>query len=179
MGITFKNCFEYLSSGNIASVNSKYEGREISHFLSDADNFTDFNEILSKIGFKLYGESGYWYMSRSENLKDIELKRFIDRHKEMFLTLSIVKELFPSLIQSQTIKKTDFTVKYKADKKVEIKLNKIALKIFKKDNVENIKDDVFNVLKKGGVLEQRDMQNKDEYTVLNGIKYYMNILEKI
>jgi len=174
MGIGAKECFSVLSSGIIVSINSK-ENREIAHFLSIEDNFSEFDETVSKIGFKLFGENGYFYMSRQENLSGVELDRFIDRHRKVFQSLSVLKKLFPSLNQSQTVKKSDFTAKYKENED----LQKMAEKIFKESDFENIKENIFKVLQKGGVLEQIANTQKDEYQVLNSIKYYMNILERI
>ena len=165
-----REVFEILSKGIIVSTNSKkYE--KAARFLSIDENFEEFDKSVAKIGFYLVGENGYFYLSKP--LKRDEEEKFFNSHKDVILAIALLKKLFVHLEASHRIKKSDFIVRIKS------KLNEvedIIKALFKTTDIMEVNDKLFNLLEKNSVLENI---SGEEYTVLNSVYYYLDIVEGI
>ena len=98
-----KEIFDILSKGGFISQNSISQQR--SH-LYDAieDDFNDYQEYFSGIGFLLEGGNGYYYFSRTENRMELtdkvqRLALWIDRVDFLFVGLDIGIQVARLLLQ--------------------------------------------------------------------------------
>jgi hypothetical protein len=163
-----KLVFETLSKGIIVSMNSsKY--KEIASYLSDEENFENFNKIIKRLGFYIVGENGYFYLTK--NLKADEEERFFNSHKQVILAVSQLKKVFIHLEKGHMIKKSEFIKRFESKKD-----EKIINALFDTENIMEITEKFFNLLEKNFVLENID---KDKYLVLNAIDYYFDIVKII
>jgi hypothetical protein len=160
--------FDVLSRGIIVSTNSsKY--KDIAAFLLDEENFNSFNSIVSKLGFYLVGENGYFYLSK--DLSAGEEEKFFNSHKQLILAIAQLKKVFIHLDKGHKIKKTEFIKRFDSKKD-----EKIIKMLFDTDDLMEITDKLFNLLERNFVLEAK---SSDEYIVLNAINYYLDIVNSI
>jgi hypothetical protein len=163
-----KIVFDVLSKGIIVSTNSsKY--KEIAAFLLDEDNFYNFNSIISKLGFYLVGENGYFYLSK--DLSPAEEEKFFNSHKHLILAIAQLKKIFVHLDKGHKIKKSEFIKRFDSKKD-----EKIIKTLFDTEDLMEITDKLFNLLERNFVLEAK---SSDEYLVLNAINYYLDIVNSI
>jgi hypothetical protein len=160
--------FDVLSKGIIVSTNSsKY--KEIAAFLLDEENFHNFNSLVSKLGFYLVCENGYFYLSKE--LNPTEEEKFFNAHKQIILAIAQLKKVFVHLDKGHKIKKSEFIKRFDSKKD-----EKIIKALFDTDDVMDITDKLFNLLERNFVLEAK---SSDEYKVLNSINYYLDIVNSI
>jgi hypothetical protein len=160
--------FDVLSKGIIVSTNSsKY--KEIASYLLDGENFNNFNSIISKLGFYLVGENGYFYLSKE--LSSTEEEKFFNSHKQVILAVAQLKKVFVHLDKGHKIKKSEFIKRFDSKKD-----EKIIKALFDTDDLMEITDKLFNLLERNFVLEAK---SSDEYIVLNSINYYLDIVNSI
>jgi hypothetical protein len=161
--------FDVLSKGVIVSINSsKY--KEIAAYLLDEDNFNYFNSIISKLGFYLVGENGYFYLSK--DLSTTEEERFFNSHKHLILAIAQLKKVFVHLDKGHKIKKSEFIKRFDSKKD-----EKIIKALFDTNDVMEITEKLFNLLERNFILELKS--GSDEYLVLNAIHYYLDIVNSI
>lgn len=168
--------FKILSKGVMVSINSK-KYLEVAKFLMIDDNFEEFRELLDKLGFLLRGENGYFFISKKEKLNESELKSFLNNHKNMLVSIAILKQLFPHLDRNDILKQTDFIINYNQS-------NDLLLKqkfeyIFETKDLKDVTEKFFSLLEKNFIIEKKSTDSKDEYIVLNAIDYYTNIVESV
>ncbi|MFK5938305.1 MAG: hypothetical protein QM497_07910, partial [Sulfurimonas sp.] len=74
--------FKVLSKGVMVSINSqKYH--DIANFLMIDENFDESYELLNKLGFRLNGENGYFFISKKDSMNESERHSFLNSHKKV------------------------------------------------------------------------------------------------
>jgi len=161
--------FEILSKGVIISSNSSKFIKEATWLMED-ENFNSLNKTLNRLGLYLVGENGYFYLSK--DLKSDEEDKFFNAHKQLILAIAQLKKVFVHLDKGHKIKKSEFIKRFEAKKD-----DKIIKALFDTDDLMEITDKLFNLLEKNFVIEGKN--KKDEYLVLNSIRYYLDIVDAI
>ncbi|SFV57732.1 hypothetical protein MNB_SV-13-1458 [hydrothermal vent metagenome] len=168
--------FKVLSKGVMVSLNSK-KYLDVASFLMIDENFDELSILLDKIGFKLNGENGYFYISKKENMNEAELHSFLQKHKNILVAVAILKQVLPYIDKGNTVKQTEFTYQYL--QKDNTALAQKFEYIFDTKDLKDIVERFFGLLEKAYILEQKERENKDEYLVLSSIEYYLNIVERV
>jgi len=168
--------FKLLSKGVIISLNSqKY--MDAAKYLMIDENFYELSEILSKLGYILNGENGYFFISKKEKMNDAELASFLNNHKNNLISIAILKQLFPYLERGSILKQTDFIVQFK--QKEDPLLEHKFEYIFKTKDLKDIVEKFFDLLEKSYILEKKESDSKDDYLVLSSIEYYTKIVQSV
>jgi len=168
--------FKVMMKGVIVSRNSEKYG-DIATFLLNEENFMAYENILQELGYELNGENGYFYLSKSESLSSDEIDQFIQSHKDVFMLISILKQLLPHARSGSTIKYTEFVAEFEA-KKDELLEEKWKY-IFKESDLKQSSEKFFERLTKEFIVEKIDKNDKDTYLVLNSLDYYLSFLESM
>lgn len=168
--------FKVLSKGVMVSLKSK-KYLDVADFLLIDENFDELSILLDKIGFKLNGENGYFYISKKETMTEAELHSFLQNHKNILVAVAILKQVLPYIDKGNTLKQTEFTYQYM--QKDTINLEQKFEYIFGTRDLKDVVERFFELLEKAFVLERKDKDNKDEYMVLSSIEYYLNIVERV
>jgi len=82
--------FELLSKGKIISINSRQYG-EYAKFLQIDEVFETFQKSLAPLGYRLNGESGYYYLSKKRAMSKDEIKIYLNNHQDAILAVSILR----------------------------------------------------------------------------------------
>lgn len=166
--------FKVMMKGVIVSRNSAKYG-EIATFLLNEENYVEYETLLQKLGYELNGENGYFFLSKSEALSSEEIDQFIQSHKEVFMLISILKQLLPHARSGSSIKYTEFVAQFeeKRDELLEVKWRYI----FKENDLKQSSEKFFERLSKEFIIEKKDKNDKDSYLVLNALEYYLSFLE--
>ena len=176
MAVGLDEAFKVLSKGIIVSINSqKY--LDVAKFLMIDENFDELFVLLKKIGFRLNGENGYFYIAKKEGMNDSELNSFLNNHKNILISIAILKQLFPYLDRGTILKQTDFIVSYK--QKEDAQLREKFEYIFKTKDLKEVVEKFFDLLEKNYILEPKSSSSKDDYLVLNSIEYYTKIVQSV
>jgi len=168
--------FRVLSKGVMVSKNSK-KYSEIAKFLSIDDNYEELSNILDRLGFNLRGENGYFFIAQKERLSDVQLNSFLNNHKRLIVSIAILKQLFPLLDVNDILRQTDFITRY--NQKSDPILKEKFEFIFETKDLKNITEEFFRLLEKHFIIERISADNRDDYRVLNAIKYYIDIVESV
>ena len=168
--------FKVMMKGVIVSRNSAKYG-EIATFLLNEENYIAYENLLQELGYELNGESGYFYLSKSETLLSEEIDQFIQSHKEVFMLISILKQLLPHARSGANIKYTEFVAEFenKKDEQLEAKWRYI----FKDNDLKHSSEKFFERLQKEFLIEKIDKNDKDSYLILNSLDYYLSFLESM
>ena len=168
--------FKVMMKGVIVSRNSQKYG-EIATFLLNEENYIAYEEILQTLGYELNGENGYFFLSKSDTLNSDEIDQFVQSHREVFMLISILKQLLPHARSGSTIKYTEFVAEFEAkrDEHLEEKWNYI----FKENDLKHSSEKFFERLSKEFIVEKIDKNDKDSYLVLNSLDYYLSFLESM
>jgi hypothetical protein len=168
--------FRTMTKGVIISRNSTKYG-DIATFLLNDENYIAYENLLQELGYELNGENGYFYLSKSETLTSNEIDQFIQSHKEVFMLISILKQLLPHARSGSTIKYTEFIAEFEAkkDEHLEAKWRYV----FKESDLKQSSEKFFERLSREFILEKIDKNNKDTYLVLNSLDYYLSFLESM
>ena len=168
--------FKVMSKGVMLSINSQKYIDEAKFLLID-ENFSEMQGILKKIGFNLVGENGYFYIAKREKLNDSEVSAFINTHKNLFIAIAILKQLFSYVDRGSMLKQTEFThiLKQKDDVSLEQKLEYL----FNTKDLLDAVEKFFDLLTKHNVLELKNSDSKDEYLVLSALEYYTKIVQSV
>ena len=164
-----KECFEVLSKGVIVSNNSD-KFFEVANFLNIEDNFEEFSDVVEKLGFKVIGESGYFYLTKETQ----EVESFVNNHKKAIISISILKQIYPLISPNFSLKQTDFIVDF--DKKRDENLENRLKFITTNSDFKSMVEEFFKLLERFFIVEKID---KDSYKVLNSINYYIKIVESV
>lgn len=168
--------FKVLSKGIMVSMHSqKYH--DIVNFLMIEENFAEMADLLGKLGFRLNGENGYFYISKKENMNESELTSFLNAHKKVLVSIAILKQLFPFLDRGNILKQTDFIHQYK--QKNDALLEQKFEYIFETKDLKDVVERFFDLLEKNYIIEKKDSDSKDDYLVLSSIEYYMKIVQSV
>lgn len=166
--------FKVMMKGVIVSRNSAKYG-EIATFLLNEENYVEYETLLQKLGYELNGENGYFFLSKSEALSSEEIDQFIQSHKEVFMLISILKQLLPHARSGSSIKYTEFVAQFE-EKRDEL-LDEKWRYIFKENDLKQSSEKFFERLSKEFIIEKIDKNDKDSYLVLNALEYYLSFLE--
>jgi len=168
--------FKVMMKGIIVSRNSAKYG-EIATFLLNEENYIAYENLLQELGYELNGENGYFYLSKSDALSGEEIDQFIQSHRDVFMLISILKQLLPHARSGSTIKYTEFVAEFEAkrDERLEEKWNYI----FKESDLKHSSEKFFERLSKEFIVEKIDRNDKDSYVVLNSLDYYLSFLESM
>jgi len=168
--------FKVLSKGVMVSLNSR-KYLDVANFLMIDENFDELSILLAKIGFKLNGQNGCFYISKQESMNEVELHSFLKNHKDVLVAVAILKQILPYIDRGNTLKQTEFTHQYiqKDDAGLEQKFEYI----FETRDLKDVVEKFFDLLEKNYIIERKDRDNKDEYLVLSAIEYYINIVERV
>ncbi len=176
MAIGIDEIFKVLSKGVMISINSQKYLDEAKFLMID-ENFDELFDIMKKLGLTLNGENGYFYISKKENMNEAELSSFLNNHKNILISIAILKQLFPYLDRGHILKQTDFIVHYK--QKEDALLEQKFEYIFKTKDLKDIVEKFFDLLEKNYILEKKDSDSKDEYLVMSAIEYYTKIVQSV
>lgn len=168
--------FKVLSKGIMVSLNSS-KHLDVAKFLNIDDNFEEFGSLMNKLGFKLRGENGYFFLSKKERMSDSELHSFIQNHKTVFIAIAILKQLFPLLEKGYILKQTDFSTNY--NQKNDPSLQQKMEYIFETKDLKNMTEQLFELLEKNFIIEKQESDSKDAFIILNAIEYYIKIVESV
>lgn len=168
--------FKVMMKGVIVSRNSEKYG-DIATFLLNEENYMAYENILQTLGYELNGENGYFYLSKSASLTSEEIEQFVQSHKEVFILISILKQLLPHARSGSTIKYTEFVAQFEAKKNEH--LEQKWFYIFKKRDLKQSSEKFFERLQKEFIIEKVDKTDKDSYLVLNSLEYYLSFLESM
>ena len=168
--------FKVMMKGVIVSRNSAKYG-EIATFLLNEENYVAYESLLQELGYELNGESGYFYLSKSDTLSGDEIDQFIQSHRDIFMLISILKQLLPHARSGSTIKYTEFVAEFEAkrDEHLEKKWNYV----FQESDLKESSEKFFERLTKEFIVEKIDKSDKDSYLVLNSLDYYLSFLESM
>ena len=174
MGI--EEVFKVLSKGIMISINSQKYLDEAKFLMID-ENFEELSVLLKKLGFNLVGENGYFYIAKREKLNDTEVTSFVNTHKNIFVAIAILKQLYPYIDRGSVLKFTEFThqLKQKNDPSLEQKLEYL----FSTKDLFDAVEKFFDLLVKHNVLEKKDSDSKDKYLVLSSLDYYTKIIQSV
>ena len=170
--------FELLKSGKIISNDSsKKEYRRFTNFLENENELKKFNKNLTDIGYEIKGSDGYFYLAKLSKLSEIELERFINRHRKAFLAIHILRELFSSNIPNEiSFSKFLHELLQRDDKSIFEHLENLTEL---KDDYKTMSEKLFSELSNANVIELQNDSNKDRYILLKAINYYLNILDDL
>ncbi len=171
--------FELLKDGNIISGNSKNEfTRRIVDYLSNEKSFKDNQEIFNTLGYILIREYNCFYLTKKKELNEKELDKFIQRYKDVFLALSILKSYLPAISSGSELNKSDLIAS--ANKNSETKVKEILEYLTKKeDNLSGSIEIVLKKLRESGIIEQLDKSNEERYFILDSLDYFNGILKQL
>lgn len=168
--------FKVLSKGVMVSVNSqKY--LNVANFLMIDENFDELSSLLEKIGFRLNGQNGCFYISKKESMSEVELNSFLKNHKDVLVAVAILKQILPYIDRGNTLKQTEFTHQY--IQKNDLNLMQKFEYIFETKDLKDVVEKFFDLLEKNFIIERKDRDNKDEYLVLSALEYYLTIVERV
>ena len=121
--------------------------------------------------------AGGFFLSKSEALSKEEVDQFVRSHKEVFILISILKQLMPYVRSGTTIRYTEFISVY--EQKRDEKMNEKWHYLFAESDLKSSSEKFFERLGKEYIIEQIDRKDSDSYLVLNGIDYYLSLLESM
>jgi len=173
--------FDELSKGRIISSNANKD-IEYSNLLINEDFFNEMNSVVDKIGYKLIGENGYYYLAKKGRLTTQEHNSFITLHKDTILAISFLTQLNSRLDKKSIISYVETIATYST-----IKANDSAIKeklthlswMKNKDDDRDMIEQLFKNLEKVGVIEKIDSNNSNEYKVLDAYAYYISIVDTL
>lgn len=110
-------------------------------------------------------------------MNEAELNSFLNNHKNILISIAILKQLFPYLDRGHILKQTDFIVHYK--QKEDALLEQKFEYIFKTKDLKDIVEKFFDLLEKNYILEKKENDSKDEYLVLSALEYYTKIVQSV
>ena len=173
--------FDILSQGKIISSNSAGYS-ELSNMLLNDSFFNELNELISKIGYRLIGEGGYFYISKKSKLTATEQLSFINRHRDIIIAIAFLRELYPRLDRGDIISFLDTAVNYSNTKKENnsIKERLIYFSWIKnKDDEKSMLEQLFKHLEDKSIIEKVNDNNSDKFKVLDAINYYLAIVDSV
>lgn len=173
--------FEILSQGKIISTNSS-EHNELANMLLTDSFFEELDTLINKIGYRLMGESGYFYISKKAKLNATEQQLFINRNRDLIIGIAFLRQLYPRLDRGDIISFINTIVSYENVKRDD---SSIREKLSFPSYIKNREDErvmlelLFKHLEEKSVIEKVYESNTDKYKVLDSINYYLSIVDSI
>lgn len=173
--------YEILSQGKIISANSsKYV--DLSNMLLNESFFNELEEILSKIGYRLTGEDGYYYIAKKGKLSTTEQQIFIQKNRELIIAVSFLRQLYPRLERGSVVSFVNTVSEYmnvrRENSDIKEKLSYFSW-VKNKDDEKEMLELLFKNLEDKNILEKESVSNSDKYKVLNSLSYYISIVESV
>jgi len=173
--------FDVLSQGKIISSNSsKYN--ELANMLLTESFFDEVSEVLNRIGYRLVGESGYFYMAKKNKLNSSEQQSFINKNRDLIVAISFLRQLYPRLDRGSMVSYTGTVANYlntkRDDSSIRDKLVYFSW-IKDKDDEKSMLEQLFKHLEDKNIIEKVQESNTDKYKILDAINYYLSIVDSI
>lgn len=173
--------YEVLSQGIIISSNSS-QYSELANMLLIDSFFDEVDELMDKIGYRLIGENGYFYIAKKGRLNATDQQSFINGNRELIIAIAFLRQVYPRIDRSSEISFMDTAVNYgnikRDDSSIKNKLKYfVALK--NKDDEKSMLEQLFKQLENKNVIEKVQINNSDKYKVLDSINYYLSIVDSI
>ena len=169
-----KEAFAVLSKGVVVSINSQ-KHHEIANFLNVDENFEAFDETVGRLGYRLEGESGYFFLVRDGRLSGEELERFVTTHKKLIVAVALLKQIYPLIGVGETLTQTRFTAELL--KKEDETIQQMLRFIGSGSDTKTLIEAFFKLLEKHDLIEHVAAEDRDRYKVLNSYSYYVKIVE--
>lgn len=173
--------FEILSQGKIVSTNSSQYSSLANMLLSDSF-FNELNDLLNQIGYRLIGDSGYFYMAKKGKLNATEQQSFISRNRDLIVAIAFLRQLYPRLDRGNVISFTDTVGNYvntkRDDSSIKDKLIYFSW-IKNKEDEKGMMEQLFKHLEDKNIVEKVEDSNTDKYKILDSINYYLSIVDSI
>jgi hypothetical protein len=168
--------FELLMRGGIVSVGSTTD-HEVANYLSVEEHFEAMDETVQRLGYRLVGENGYFFLARTGRMGRDEVESFVTRHKRLIVAVSLLKHIRPLVSPGDRICETELiaALQQREDEGIEEKMNYLFGDIDRKSRVEEF----FKLLRKHRLIERYDSVDKDSYRVLEALNYYTKIVESL
>lgn len=93
------------------------------------------------------------------------------------MLISILKQLMPYVRSGTTIRYTEFVSLH--EQKRDEKMNEKWQYLFAQSDLRSSSEKFFERLQKEYIIEQIDRKDSDSYLVLNGMDYYLSLLESM
>lgn len=173
--------FEVLSQGKIISSNSSQYTELVNMLLTD-NFFDEVNELVNKIGFRLIGENGYYYMTKKKKMSFTEQELFINRHRTLIVAIAFLRRLYPRLDRGNVISFIDTVVNYGNVKSDDSSIRDQLIFCSRTPNKEDEKtmlEQLFKHLEDRNVIEKVQVNNTNQYKVLDAVNYYLTIVDSI
>jgi len=173
--------FEILSQGKIISANSSQYNNLANMLLNDSF-FNELNDLINKIGYRLNGEGGYFYISKKGKLNATEQQAFVNKHRDLIVAIAFLRHIYPRLDRGNVISFVDTVAQYGNIKRdntnITEELKYIVWNKNKHDEKEMM-EHLFKLLEAKGVIEKVQEDNTDKYKILDSINYYLAIVDSI
>lgn len=173
--------FEVLSQGKIISSNSA-KNSEVANMLLAEPFFDEVNELVNKIGYKLIGENGYFYMAKKGRLTVAEQQLYINKNRDLIVAVAFLRRLYPRLDRGDIFSFVDAAANYANTKNEDSSIRDHLVHfpwVKNKDNEKGMLEQLFKHLEDRGVLEKPYENNTDQYKVLDAINYYISLVESV
>ena len=173
--------FEILSQGKIISSNSATYS-ELSNMLLNNNFFEELDELVDKIGYKLIGEDGYFYMAKKARLNTTEQQLFINRHRDLIVAIAFLRQLYPRLDKGSIIYFTETVANYANAKNDDSSIKDMLLNFSwmkNKDDEKVMLEQLFKHLEDKNIIEKVQENNTDKYKILDAINYYLSIVDLV
>lgn len=173
--------FEILSLGRIVSCNSS-QYREISNMLLGEAFYEELRNLVDKIGYRLVGENGYFYMTRCKKMTTTELDNFINKHRELIVSIAFLRRLYPRLDRGSIISFVDTVGNYVNTKRDDTSIQGQLVYCSKSKNIDDEKsmmEMMFKQLEGRDIIERLQSDNADQFKVLDAINYYLSIVDSV
>lgn len=167
-----RQVFESLSKGQFISSDSIVDSQR--HIYKDVeDNFEEYRDYFSRIGFQLESGDGYFYFSRRESKTQLSEK--LSRFSHWLDIIDLLKAWEPVFGPGFSFTKAQLLVKMDSD----IELRDKAKVIYdKKDRYAEVVDRIFDEMCRMGYIEKID-DSAQRYMVVNAYRYLEELITMI
>jgi len=171
--------FEILSQGKIISSNS-VQHNELSNMLLNNAFFEELDELITKIGYRLIGDGGCFYIAKKAKLNATEQQTFINRHRDTIVAISFLRQLYPRIDRGDVVSFVGTTTEYINNKQEDSSIydRLVYFSWMKnKDDEKAMLEQLFKHLEDKGVIEKIKVDDTDKYKILDSINYYLSIVD--
>lgn len=167
-----RQVFEALSKGQFISSDSSVDTQR-NIYKDIEDNYEDYSDYFSRIGFQLEQGDGFFYFSRKDTKAQLSDK--LIRFSHWLDIVDLLKAWEPAFSPGFTFTKAQLLVKLDSD----IELRDKAKAIYdKKDRFADIVDRLFEEMARMGYVEKTD-ENSQRYMVVNAYHYLEELISMI
>lgn len=144
--------------------------------------FAEVDELVNKIGFRLIGENGFFYMAKKKKMSFTEQELFINRHRTLIVAIAFLRRLHPRLDRGNVISFIDTVVSYdnikSDDSSIRDKLV-FCSKVINKEDDRTMIEQLFKLLEDRNIIEKVQVNNSNQYKILDAVNYYLSIVDSI